>query len=201
MSDRVGLLKTTITGGLVFLVPVVILLAILGKALEVTSRVAVPLAGWLPFGFAADILFVNLLASLLILVVCFLAGLLARTEFARRAVRSLETRFLDRIPVYSFIKSMTASMAGTEGEAPLTPVYVRLDDYAQIAFEIERLADGAVVVYLPGAPNPWSGAVCIMTPDRVSALDATMLKAVDNISHLGRGSDALLPRPAPGGAA
>jgi hypothetical protein len=49
MSDRVGLLKTTITGGLVFLVPVVILLAILGKALEAASPpISCSSICWLP---------------------------------------------------------------------------------------------------------------------------------------------------------
>ena len=39
----------------------------------------------------------------------------------------------------------------------MTPVLITLDDYEQMAFEVERTAGGKVVVYLPGAPNSWSG--------------------------------------------
>ena len=192
MSNFGGFMKTTVVGGIVFLVPVVIVLAVLGKAFEIMTRVAEPLAEWLPIISAGDILFVNLLVVLLILLFCFSAGLLARTRKAKSFVRNLETRFLDHIPVYAFIKGMTDSVAEAEQGNALIPVYVRLDDYSQIAFEVERLEDGSVVVYLPGAPNPWSGSVCVMSADRVATIDASMLTAAGNIRHLGKGSSALL---------
>ena len=125
-------------------------------------------------------------------MVCFLAGRAARTETAAKFVRALESKFLSHIPVYAFVKGMTASIAGTEDREGMTAVLVRLDDYSQIAFEVERLEGGDVAVYLPGAPNPWSGAVCIMTEDRVQPLDASMMAAVQTIRHLGKGSGELL---------
>jgi len=195
MNDRVGFIKTTILGGVVFLVPVIVVIAILGKALQLMKQVAQPLAGVLQIDTARDVIVFNLFAALLILAVCFVAGMLARTQAAYSLVRNLEARFLDRIPAYAFVKGMTASIGeATEGPG-LTPVHVRFDDNAQIAFEVERLGDGSVVAYLPGAPNPWSGSVCIVEADRVTALDATMLEAADRIRHLGRGSDVLLRRP------
>ena len=86
---------------------------------------------------------------------------------------------------------MTSSVVEAEKDEAMKTVMVRLDDYAQLAFEIERTGSGDVVVYLPGAPNPWSGSVCVMSPDRVMPVDISMLAAVQHIKHLGRGSGKL----------
>ncbi len=192
MKGQIQVLKTTIIGGIVFLVPIVIVVAIIGKAFEIMRTVAHPLSALVPLDTVGKIAIVNLIAIALIVLVCFLAGFAARTETAARFVRALESKFLSHIPVYAFVKGMTASIAGTEDREEMTPVLVRLDDYSQIAFEIERLEGGDVAVYLPGAPNPWSGSVCIMTEDRVQPIDASMMAAVQTIRHLGKGSGELL---------
>ncbi len=192
MKGQIQVLKTTIIGGIVFLVPIIIIAAIVGKAFEIMKTVAHPLSALVPIDSVGKIAIVNLIAILLIVLVCFLAGRAARTETAAKFVRALESKFLSHIPVYAFVKGITASIGGTEDREGMTPVLVRLDDYSQIAFEIERLEGGDVAVYLPGAPNPWSGSVCIMTEDRVQPLDASMMAAVRTISHLGKGSSELL---------
>ncbi len=194
MKGQIQVLKTTVIGGVVFLVPIVIVVAIIGKAFEIMRTVAHPLSALVPIDTVGKIAVVNLIAILLIVLVCFLAGHAARTETAARFVRALESKFLSHIPVYAFVKGMTASIAGNEPGEEMTAVLARLDDYSQIAFEIERLEGGDVAVYLPGAPNPWSGSVCIMTEDRIQPINASMVSVVRTISHLGKGSGALLRR-------
>ncbi len=68
------------------------------------------------------------------------------------------------------------------------PVMARFDDNAQIGFEMERTQQGTVVVYLPGAPAPWSGAVMYVDPGRIEQLDLSVSEAVRIIRQLGRGS-------------
>ncbi len=48
----------------------------------------------------------------------------------------------------------------------MQPMLVRFDDNSQLGFEIERLDNGQVVIYLPGAPGPWSGSVAYFSADR-----------------------------------
>jgi uncharacterized membrane protein len=192
MKGRFRFLKTTVIGGIVFLVPLIIIIAIIGKALEIMKKVAEPLSALIPIESVGDIAIVNLIAVALIALVCFLAGLAARTVTAGKLVDFLESRILPHIPAYAFVKGMTASVADAEDGRGMTAVLARLDDYSQVAFEIERVDGGNVIVYLPGAPNPWSGSVCIMTEDRIQPIEATMMSAAQNIRHLGRGSSELL---------
>jgi uncharacterized membrane protein len=180
-------LKTTVIGGLVFMVPVVILVFILGKAFGIMRAVAAPLKVYVPTGSIGGIAVANLLVILAIVLVCFIAGLIARSAMAKRMYRSLDSTLL-AIPGYAFIKGFTDSMSSTEEAAKtLLPVLVQFDDNAQIAFEVERTGDN-VVVYLPGAPNPWSGSVAYFNVERVKRLEMSMSQAVKNIQKIGRGS-------------
>jgi len=187
-------LKTTVVGGLVFLVPIIVVVAILGKAFGLMAALAAPLAGWIPIDSIGGVALANLLAVAAIVVLCFVAGLVARSSAAVRAVQSLESGFLTSIPGYGIIKGMTEGLTAQGGSERMKPVLARFDDASQVAFEIERDADGRVVVYIPGAPDPWSGAVFVMTADRVEPLEASMSEAVRNIRTLGRGATRLLNR-------
>lgn len=192
MQGLVRFLKTTLIGGVVFLVPVIIVVAIVGKALQIMKKMAEPLSDLIPTDMAGDIIIVDIIAIMLIVLVCLLAGLAARSGTAAKLVHKLESNFLSHIPVYAFVKGMTTSLAGAEEGEEMKAVLARFDDYSQVVFEIERLEGGRVVVYLPGAPNPWSGSVCIVTEDRIQPIDATMILAVKTIKHLGRGSGELI---------
>lgn len=52
------------------------------------------------------------LALLLIILVCFLAGLLARTRLAKAAVKKLERKILAKIPGYELLTGLGASFVG-----------------------------------------------------------------------------------------
>jgi len=58
----------------------------------------------------------------------------------------------------------------------MIPVLVRFDDVTRIAFQAERTDGPLISIYLPASPDPWSGCVIFMTPDRVEQLDIPFLK-------------------------
>jgi uncharacterized membrane protein len=181
-------LKTTIIGGIVFLVPIVILVAVIGKALGLASKLATPLAGLLPIKSIVGLAAVELLAIIILILICFLAGLAAKTARARRFINSLESNILSNIPAYEFFKSRVHVFVPTDDAEGLKPVLARFDDSWQIAFEVERIEGGQVTIFLPGAPDPWSGSVCFMTEDRIKPLDITLLSAVNTLKGLGKGA-------------
>jgi uncharacterized membrane protein len=181
-------LKTTVIGGIVFLVPVVIFVFIIGKALVFTRKITAPFAGILPFGPVGDAVVVNLLGLALIVLVCFLGGLVAKSAAVARLVDSLENNFLSKIPIYALIKSTVSGTVQSEEAEGMKSVLVRLDDSWQLGFEIERLSDGKVTVFLPGAPDPWSGSVCFVSEDRITKLDANLLSITKVLKGFGKGS-------------
>ena len=192
MNGKFQLLTTTVIGGIVFLVPIIVCIIILGKAFEIMRKLVAPLAHALQIDSVAGVVVVDLIAVAAVVLVCFIAGLAAKTALASQLVAWLESNLLSRIPAYAFIKGMTDSVAGLEESESLKPVLARYDDNWQVAFEVERIDDQYVAVYVPGAPDPWSGGVIIMSVDRIQPLDLPMNVAIHNIRHLGQGSKDLL---------
>jgi uncharacterized membrane protein len=103
MKRILQFLRTTLVGGLLFLVPIIVLVVILGKALAIAHKLVDPLAERLPVHSAIGLRTPMLLAVAIIVLFCFLAGGLARTALAKKLVRSLETAVLADVPgsVYS----------------------------------------------------------------------------------------------------
>lgn len=188
MKGLLQFLKTTLVGGLVFLLPLVAIVWILSMALDFAGEVAKPMAAFIPVDTFGGIAMANLLAVIVILAVCFIAGIVARSSMASTFVREAESRVLWQFPGYNMVKGVTDSVLGGGTDMEMMPVVVNFDDHAQLGLEIERLDDGRVVVYLPGAPDPWSGDVAIFAADRVEALPVKALKALDTVRLLGRSS-------------
>ena len=191
---KIGALKTTITGGLVFLVPLGILIIVVAKVFEMMSFLATPFSNWIPVDKVAGIAVANIVTTILIVAICYIAGLVASLTYARKFYSKLDEKLMVFLPRYTFIKSMTGSIAANEAESALTPVLVTFDDQAQIGFEVERSENGLVTVYLPGAPDSWSGAVAHVTTDRIKSLDADFKEIVSSFKKAGVGASALARR-------
>ena len=194
MSRLLQFVRTTIVGGMLFLVPLVVLSAIVGKALQVAHRVSDPITARL-FPEAPPPLLLT--AAVIVLVLfCFLAGLLAVTPPARRIVGWLESALLSKIPGYTFLKSAGASALGVESTVQYPVVLARIEDSWQFGFVVEKMADGNQAVYVPGSPNPLSGAVYFMGDDRIRATQIPMHVAMKCLRRLGAGAGALMIDPA-----
>jgi uncharacterized membrane protein len=185
-------IKTTILGGILFLVPIVLFIAVIGKALELSNLIAAPLAERLFVDSAGGYAVAHFFAAAILIAFCFIAGLAARTSAAKKLVNSLETNVLDKIPAYELLKAKTQSVLSPDEMQSLHPALTRFDDSWQLVFEIERLADDKILVFLPGSPDPWSGSVCVVTADRVTSLGISVQAAANLMKRLGRGASDTL---------
>jgi uncharacterized membrane protein len=186
------LIRTTIIGGIIFLIPVAIFVAVIGQGLKIAGGVAKPVAAALPVDMIGGVAVAHVLAIALLLLICFVAGLLARLALARRAVGALEANVLSRVPAYALLKAKTQSMLSADDIEGMSVVVVRFDDSWQIGFEIERIECGKVALFLPGSPDPWSGAVCVAEEDRVTPLDLPVAAVARMVRRLGRGANEAL---------
>ena len=184
--------KTTILGGIVFLAPIVIFAFIIGRAVKYIQPFTAPLTSLLDFGPVVNALIVNLVALAVIILACFVGGMVAKSQFAVEMVNRLESGFLSKIPVYSVLKGTVTSTLKVEDEHAMKPVLAHLDDCSQIGFEIERVSGGKVAVFLPGAPEARSGTVCFFTEDRITPVDASFIQTMSVLHGFGKGSDKQL---------
>jgi uncharacterized membrane protein len=196
-KGRVHFIKTTVIGGLVFLVPVVVLIVILTKAIGLMMVVAEPMAGFIPVDSVGGVALANIIAVLAIVLACFVAGLVAQATLLKATVEGLETKVLTKVPGYVLIKGMLSGLQEHETDT-LHPVMATFGASIRIGLEIDRLDDGRLVVMVPSSPNPWSGPVHIMPSDKVRRLDIPLPQYIENIERFGHGMNDLLaaePKP------
>ena len=74
--------RTTLLGGVLFLMPIVVLGIVVGKAYNVATRGLQPLMTMIPDSLASRTTDTAVMTVFLLALVCFLAGLLARTMWA-----------------------------------------------------------------------------------------------------------------------
>lgn len=185
MRSGYAFFKATAIGGAFFILPIVVISIILGKALSFMRNLALLFSGIFEIDSVNDVLLLNVLCIAILILTCFIAGILAKTRAAKHLVRFLEASLLDKIPLYLFVKSMVGGDVTDLDGRTLKPIWLRLDDLSQLAFEVERQEDGNVVVFLPGAPNPWSGSLALAEPTRVTSANLTMVQAIQYQSRLG----------------
>lgn len=197
MKSIFPFLRTTLIGGLLFMVPIVVMVAVFGKALAITHKLMDPLAENIPVESIVGMQTPLLLAIIVIVLFCFLAGLFARTPLAQKFVDGLEEAVLSKIPGYEMLKSTGESILGVEDEEGYPVVLVRLDDAWQIGLRIEELQNGLLTVYIPGAPDPRSGSVLFVTADRVISAGASVAPTLKCLRGLGVGARELLDSVSP----
>ena len=192
MSSLRRLIRTTLIGGILFLIPLVFVVVVVGKAFQIMKVVATPVAKLIPVENVAGYAVVELLTAGILILGCLLAGVLARSPWGRTIHEKLDTVLLNMIPGYAWVKGITGGIRDDDAEDLLKPVLVRFDDQTQLGFEVDRADDGLVAVYVPGAPDPRSGAVSYVTGDRIEPVDAGFKAVVKICKNLGRGSTEML---------
>jgi uncharacterized membrane protein len=192
MKKLIQILRMTIVGGAMFMVPFVVLIIILGKATQISRAIVAPLAERLPVKSVIGLEFPGLLGAVFLVLLCFLAGLFARTATAHKLVNWLESNLLSNLPGYSFMKNLGDEAAGAAPTHNYQSVLVHFDDASQLGFLVERIEGGKVVVFIPDSPSPWTGGVFIFDEERVTLLDEASTAAVKSLRKLGAGTGALI---------
>jgi len=157
----------TLVGGLLVVLPVWVSLLLLLKAIKGAMAMLLPIAKLLPQWFVHE----KVAALVLLLAICFVVGLLIRTEPGRRFGDWLSQHILDRIPGFSLVRGMTRQLAGKEGEQSFQPALVEIEDALVPAFIIEKQADGH-----------------ILQPERVRPVNVPLRKAMICVTKWGAGA-------------
>jgi len=181
-------LVSTVVGGLFVVVPVYLAVLLLLKGMKSAGTLVRPFAALLPDWLPAQ----DLLALVLVLVLCFVVGIAVRTRSGRTIRERMERVFFERLPGYGLLRSLTQRLAGDRNAEAWRPALVELEDALVPAFIIEELDDGRFTIFVPSVPTPFAGAVYVLSPERVHVLDVPFTQAVRTISQWGSGSRHLV---------
>lgn len=179
-------LRSTFTGGILFLLPVVLLIIVFSKIFLVITKISAPIARNLPdvfLGLDGS----KLLTILLIIIICFISGLIFRSRRLRKMTGKLEENLFSYLPGYSLVKSITADALGEKVENKLTTVIVNDGEALRIGFLVEE-GGGYCTVFLPEAPRHDSGEVKIVPASHVRKIKMPSNKVAQSLKSYGLGA-------------
>jgi uncharacterized membrane protein len=183
---------TTLVGGIVFLIPLGLVLLVLKHAMSIAAGIGKPVVALFPTSHVGGIAVGTLVAVAILMLFAFLAGMVARTPAGRKVTRWFEDSLLGGLPQYQMAKTLADGFATVEGGADLQPVLVLIDEGWQIAYRLGDLPGGWVAVFVPQSPTPMSGSVMYVESHRVRDAHLSMKEALVLVKRLGVGSDTAL---------
>ena len=185
--------KTTVIGGLLFMVPFAVLVIVFEKITPIAKKIVQPIADLIPAESFVGLDVPVILTVIAILLLCFLIGLFARTRIATRLIGGMEQSVLRRIPGYSFLKTVSSDIADDDGKPADRVVLVQFDDAWQLGLKVDELNEGRfATVFIPDSPTPETGSVMIVSADRVVPANLSLVSAFSCLKARGAGISNIL---------
>ena len=176
----------TFLAGFLALLPIYLAALLLLKAMKSLRGLLRPFAHLLPGWFP------TVVSVLLILIGCFLVGIVLGTATGEKVRAALEKSLLQKIPGYTLFRGMTRQLAGENRESAWKPALAEIEDALVPAFIIEEFDDGRFTVFVPSVPTLLAGTVYILTAERVHPLNVPFARVVKAVTQWGSGSKDLV---------
>lgn len=182
-----GFLRTTLVGGLTFLLPIVLVAWLFQKAMEIARKMAEPAMALLPERFVGGIIIGALETATALLILAFLAGLLARTGPGQRFMAWVENSLIGSLPQFSFVRGIAESVDDS-GQDGVDVVLVPADAGWALGFVFEAVDGEVVPVFLPGSPQWTSGSVVFAERKSIKPAGIDFAQGISIMRKLGVGS-------------
>lgn len=194
MNKIKSFIKTTLLGGALIVLPIVILILVFNWLFEFIADKIQPLTYVISETSRLQEFYSTLLAILIILLVFFVVGIIVKTRMGKYTFEYLELKLLAKLPLYRIIKETTLQLVGSEKTLFRSVALVNIfgSDARMTAFVTDEHDDGSFTVFVPSGPAPTAGFIYHLPGDKVQKIKYPIDKAMKTIFSLGAGSKELL---------
>ncbi len=120
--------KTTLLGGAMFLLPLVLVFVLLREAIRHLAQLVAPVVKLLPAQAVGGVAMTHIVAVIILVAIAFLAGLVARPPVGTRLSKALEHLILKKMPGFTLLKSITGQEGDATDPAAATVALANIDD-------------------------------------------------------------------------
>lgn len=192
--------RTTLLGGVIVILPTIILIFAFKWLFGMVSNGIKPLTDLVINSITLPDRYDQLIATGLVISViilgCFLLGLIVRTRLGQWVYNGFENSVLSKAPGYKMVKETVNQFLGKK-ESPFSSValvQVYENDTMITAFITDRHDNGMVTVFAPTGPNPTSGFIYHVKEEFVHPVDISVEDAMRSVISCGAGSKELLKK-------
>lgn len=189
-------MRTTILGGVTVVLPVVLTFFFLRWLFNFITGIIEPLTRMVVEKSKLQQTIADFLVIVIIILICFIIGLMIKTRFGHFIYGVLEKRILKIAPGYSLFKETIKQLLAQDrkpfSRVALVQVFENSSETLMTGFVTDEHPDGYYTVYVPSGLNPTTGLIYHMKKQYVKLLDIPVETAMRTIIGCGSGSRDLL---------
>jgi len=181
-------------GGVIVLLPIIIILNIGQWLFNIFQNNAKPLTHYLTTTFSVTepiAIIISLVAGFTLFSVI---GMIVRTHIGSSLFHFLERITLSRIPGYKMIKDITSQITGKQKGLFRKVVLAKVGNTGVSAtgFIVDEIDESHTTVFIPCGPNPTTGFILHMQNEDITEIDVSVETAMKTIISCGAGSSQFI---------
>ncbi len=183
--------KTTLIGGLVVILPLIILFVVFRFAFNVVTNSIRPITDVFLGSLQISDFLADLLSLAVIIAICFIIGMIVETRLGGVIRNLVEKEVLERIPGYKTIQGTIKYFDTGKEERPFSSfALIRAygTDTIRPGFVTEKHSDGSYTVVVPQWPVPTQGDIYNASGEDVIVLDISVEEGMKFVIGGGAGS-------------
>lgn len=185
---------TTLIGGFLVILPLAILYLVFNWTFNIVLNFIKPVTLFLTFGGRVDKFLANILALMVILLLCFGLGVFVKTTLGSYIYREFDAKVLGRIPFYTSIRDTVSQFTNREKMPFSKVVLVNVfgSETLMTGFVTDEHENDMLTVFVPTGPNPTNGFIFHVKRDQTTRVNVPVDEAMKSIISVGTGSKKLL---------
>ncbi len=201
MKSFLNFVKTTIIGGVIFLIPFAIVVYVIKQIYSSLYETVSPVLDSLGIQSIGGGILTVFVIILIILLISFTAGFIVRMSFARRTSAFFENFAIAYIPGYDKLKRDVLKKVNNnlgENEAEFydkwQAVIIKDNLEWKIAFIVEETKENILTIFEPHSADLQKGAVKMISKDDFISIPIDKSKAISFLKNYGIGASELLTK-------
>ncbi len=195
-------IRKSLFGGIVVLLPVILLSLILKWAFYFVTDLIQPLTDYVINQFSLPELTADIVVIVLIVVICFSVGTIVSTGIGKWVHGHLDKYLIKLAPGYKLIKEIVSQFFGdsdsspfSSGEVAIVKLFGANCPTTVTAIVTSKHADGTITIFMPTGPNPTSGNIYHLPAELVDIRpDISVESMMKSIIACGAGSGKLMEK-------
>lgn len=186
--------KTTLIGGITVVLPILLSFVVFRWLFNALTGLIEPLTKLILPTMTLPKNVVSLIAFTLMVVICFILGLVVKTRIGHFFLTQTEKRILKIAPGYNLFKETIKQFLGKKKKPFSRVALVKPfgNDTLLTGFVTDEHEKGIYTVFIPSALNPTTGLICHMSKKNVHFIDVKGEDAMRTIISCGAGARELV---------
>ena len=188
--------KTTLLGGLVVILPVLILFVIFNALFKFVTGSIRPIANIFGVGLIKSDFIAGVISIMIMILISFIVGLVVKTRTGVIYHAVIEETVLNKIPGYKIVREATTYFEPGK-ERPFSAFALARPFGSGTlvnAFVTDTHPDGSYSVFVPQGPTLAQGDIYHLNSKDVFILDVPVADGIKAIISMGAGSEKLLEK-------